>query len=183
GALIVVGRLKPGVTRQSAEARLAVVASQMQKAFPAENKDQMLLVRHLSRLNVTINPTDDHALLVPATLLLSLAGIVLLIASLNLANMMMAKGAARRKEIAIRLPTGGSRFRVVRQLVTEGLILAMLGGVAGLFLTSWCTTLLIGSLARLTSMDLGYNAAPDSRVLSARIAVCPCTLIILGLLT
>ena len=181
GALIVVGRLKPGVTRQSAEARLAVVASQMQKAFPAENKDQMLSVRHLSRLNVTINPTDDHALLVPATLLLSLAGIVLLIASLNLANMMMAKGAARRKEIAIRLATGGSRFRVVRQLVTEGLILAMLGGVAGLFLASWSTTLLIGSLARLAPMDLVYNAAPDARVVSGTLVFCLSSTIIFGL--
>ena len=65
-------------------------------------------------------------------MLLSLAAVVLLIASLNLANMMMAKGTARRKEIAIRLAIGGSRRQIVRQLVTEGLLLAILGGAAGL---------------------------------------------------
>ena len=74
-------------------------------------------------------------------MLLSLAGVVLLIASLNLANMMMAKGTARRKEIAIRLAIGGGRRRIVRQLVTEGLMLALLGGAAGLVIASWSTTL------------------------------------------
>ena len=120
--LIAVGRLKPGMTQQSADAALAVLASQMEKAYPAENKDQTLVVRPLSRMSISTNPTDDSSLRVPAILLLSLATIVLLIASLNLANMMMAKGAARRKEIAIRLAIGGGRRRIVQQLVTEGLI-------------------------------------------------------------
>ncbi|MFZ0589234.1 MAG: ABC transporter permease [Bryobacteraceae bacterium] len=181
GALIVVGRLKPGVTQQMADARLAVVASQMEKAFPAENKDQMLSVRPLSRLSVSTGPTDDSALRVPATLLLSLAAVVLLIASLNLANMMMAKGAARRKEIAIRLAIGGGRRRIVQQLVTEGLVLAVLGGVAGLFLASWSTTLLIGSLAHLLPMDLVYDAAPDARVLAGTFVFCVLSTIIFGL--
>jgi predicted permease len=180
-ALIVVGRLKPGVTQQAADSRLAVIASQMKKAFPAENKDQMLLVRPLSRLNVSTNPTEDGSMRVPATLLLSLAGIVLLIASLNLANMMMAKGAARRKEIAVRLAMGGSRWRIVQQLVTEGLILAMLGGVAGLFLASWSTTLLIGSLAHLAPMDFVYNAVPDARVVAGTLVFCGLSTIIFGL--
>lgn len=180
-ALIVVGRLKPGVTQQAANSRLAVIAAQMEKAFPAENKDQLLLVRPLSRFNVSTNPTDDSSLRVPATLLLSLAGVVLLIASLNLANMMLAKGATRRKEIAIRLAIGGSRRRIVQQLVTEALVLAMLGGVAGLFLASWSTTLLFRSLAHLAPTDFVYNAAPDARVVAGTFGFCVLSTIIFGL--
>ncbi len=179
GNLIVVGRLKPGITEQAANAKLAVLASQMEKAFPAENKDQALLVRPLSRMNVTTNPTDDSGLRVPAILLLSLAGVVLLIASLNLANMMMAKGAVRRKEIAIRLAIGGSRLRIVQQLVTEGLVLATLGVGAGLFVASWSTTLLFRSLDRVAPIDLVYNAAPDIRVVAATLSFCVVSTVIL----
>jgi len=179
--LIVVGRLKAGVTQQAANASLAVVGSQMEKAFPAENKDQTLLVRPLSRMSISTNPTDDSAMRVPAILLLSLAAVVLLIASLNLANMMMAKGAARRKEIAIRLAIGGGRRRIVQQLVTEGLILAILGGIAGLFVASWSTALLIGSLARLAPLDLVYNAAPDIRVMGVTLLFCVLSTVIFGL--
>ena len=117
----------------------------------------------------------------PAILLLSLAGVVLLIASLNLANMMMAKGAVRRKEIAIRLAIGGSRRRIVQQLVTEGLVLASLGGAAGLFVASWSTTLLISSLDRVAPIDLVYNAAPDIRVLAVTLVFCVSSTVIFGL--
>jgi predicted permease len=180
-ALLVVGRLKPGITQQQANARLAVVASRMAKAFPAENKNWTLLVGPLSRLGIFDRPADDRPLSVPAILLLPLAGVVLLIACLNLANMMMAKGAARRKEIAIRLAIGGSRKRIVQQLVTEGLILALLGGAAGLFVASWSTTLLIGSLARIAPTDLVYNPAPDVRVLASTLAFCVVSTVIFGL--
>jgi putative ABC transport system permease protein len=110
-ALILLGRLNPGVTPQQADAALGVIAAQMEKAYPAENKDQALLVRPLTRMGISTGPQTDSAVRVPAIMLLSLAAVVLLIASLNLANMMMAKGTARRKEIAIRLAIGGSRPR------------------------------------------------------------------------
>src|SRR5208283_51777 len=170
--LIAVGRLKPGVSQASADASLAVLASQMEKAFPAENKDQTLLVRPLSRMSISTNPSDDSSMRVPAILLLSLAAVVLLIASLNLANMMMAKGAGRRKEIAIRLAIGGGRRQIVRQLVTEGLILAILGGAVGMIIASWSTTLLVGSMARLAPIDLVYDPSPDLRVVFATLAFC-----------
>jgi predicted permease len=179
--LIAVGRLKPGVTRPAADASLAVLGSQMEKAFPAENKDQTLLVRPLSRMSISTNPTDDNFLRVPAILLLSLAAVVLLIASLNLANMMMAKGAARRKEIAIRLAIGGGRRRIVQQLVTEGLMLAILGGVAGLFVASWSTALLIGSLAHLAPLELVYIPTPDVRVMGVTLLFCLLSTVIFGL--
>jgi predicted permease len=171
-ALIVVGRLKPGITPQAADAALAFTASQMQQAYPAENKDQTLLVQRLARMGISTDPQSDGMLEVPAVMLLSLAAVVLLIASLNLANMMMAKGTARRKEIAIRLAIGGSRRQIVRQLVTEGLVLAILGGAAGLVLASWSTTLLTQSMARLVPIDLVFDPAPDVRVLGFTLVFC-----------
>ena len=103
----------------------------MEKAYPAENKDQTFIVHHLSRLSISTNPSDDNQVWVSAILLLSMAAVVLLIAALNVANMMLARGSARRKEIAIRLALGGSRRTIVRQLFTESFILALAGGAAG----------------------------------------------------
>ena len=180
-ALFLVSRLMPGLTLQAANARLAVVASQIGKAFPAENKHQMLSAHPLSRLSVSASPSSDIALWAPAILLLSLAAVVLLIASLNLANMMMAKGAVRRKEIAIRLAIGGSRRRIVQQLVTEGLVLAILGGAAGLFVASWSTTILIVSLSRVAPIELVYDATPDARVLAGALVFCGMSAVIFAL--
>jgi predicted permease len=179
--LILVGRFKPGVTPQSADASLAVTTSQLEKAYPLENKDQSLMVHSLSRTGISTSPESDNGLRVPAIMLLSLAGVVLLIASLNLANMMMAKGTARRKEIAIRLAIGGNRRRIVRQLVTEGLMLAILGGAAGLVVASWSTTLLIQSMSRLVPLDIVYDSAPDARVLGFTLLFCVLSTVVFGL--
>jgi len=180
-ALIVVGRLKPGLTPQAADARLSVTASQMEKAYPAENRDQTLLVQPLARLGVSTRPQDDSTLAVPAIMLLSLAGVVLLIASLNLANMMLAAGTARRKEIAIRLAIGGNRRQIVRQLVTEGMLLAILGGGAGLVVASWSTTLLIQSMSRLAPIEIVYDASPDARVLGFTLLYCILSTVVFAL--
>jgi len=179
--LIVAGRLAPGLTQPTADAKLAVVAAQMEHAYPAINKDQALIVRPLSRMSISTSPQNDSGLRVPAFLLLSLAAVVLLIASLNLANMMMAKGAGRRKEIAIRLAIGGGRRQIVRQLVTEGLILAILGGAVGMIVASWSTTLLVGSMARLAPIDLVYDPSPDLRVVLATLAFCALSTVVFGL--
>jgi len=179
--LIVVGRLKPGVTHKAANAQLATVASQMAQAYPAENRDQSLLVSPLSRMSVSTNPGNDRGLAVPAALLLAMAGVVLLIASLNVANMMLARGTARRKEIAIRLALGAGRGNVLRQLFTEGLLLAVLGASAGLGVAYWSTTVLVRSMSRLAPIDLVYNAGPDLRVLAATAAFCVFSTLLFGL--
>jgi predicted permease len=180
-ALIVLGRLKPGLALQAAGAALGVTAAQMEKAYPAENKDQSLLVQPLARLGISTSPSSDSTLAVPAIMLLSLAGVVLLIASLNLANMMMAKGTARRKEIAIRLAIGGNRRRIVRQLVTEGFMLALLGGAAGILVASWSTTLLLQSMSRLVPLDFVYDARPDARVLGFTLLFCALSTVVFAL--
>jgi putative ABC transport system permease protein len=170
--LILVGRLRPGMTGQQANAQLAVVASQLEKAYPAENRNQTFMTSPLSRLSITTNPTNDGELRMPAILLLSMAGVVLLIASLNVANMMLARGTARRKEIAIRLAVGCGRSRIVRQLFTEGLILSALGGTGGLVIAAWSTSLLIASIGRLAPLEIVYAAGPDLRVLGATMGFC-----------
>jgi predicted permease len=170
--LILVGRLRPGMSRSQADAQLAVVASQLEKAYPDENRNQTFMTSPLSRLSVSDGPSSDADLRMPAILLPSMAGIVLLIASLNLANMMLARGTARRKEIAIRLAIGGGRGSIVRQLLTEGLILAALGGLGGLLIAAWSTTLLIASLGRLAPIEIVYSAGPDVRVLGVTMAFC-----------
>jgi predicted permease len=178
--LMLVGRLRPGVTQAVADSQLAVVASRMQSAYPAENKDQTFIVRPLSRMSLSTAPSNDSALLTPAIMLLSVAAVVLLIASLNVANMMLARGAARRKEISIRLALGGSRRSILQQLFTEALVLALAGGVAGMAVAYYGTTALVRSLSALAPVDLIYHAGPDLRVLAATLAFCTFSTLLFG---
>jgi predicted permease len=171
-ALILVGRLRQGITQKTADSELAVVAARLEQAYPGENKDQTFIVRPLSRLSVSTNPTTDTQVSVISVLLLSMASIVLLIASLNVANMMLARGTARSKEIAIRLALGAGRGRILWQLFTEGLLLAAIGGAAGLEVARWCTIALVRSLTKLAPFDLVYNPTVDIRVLAVTAAVC-----------
>ncbi len=181
--LILIGRLKPGLREREADAQLAVVASQMEKAYPAENKDQTFIVYPLSRLGVSPNPARDDPRPFGAVtiLLMSMPGVVLVIASLNLANMMLARGAARNKEIAIRLAIGGGRGRIVRQLCTEGFLLAILGGAAGLLVASLGSALLMRSLVPVVPFDVVFSSKPDIRVLAATLAFCMLSTIVFGL--
>jgi predicted permease len=179
--LMLVGRLQPGVSQKSADALLATGASQLARAYPDDDKDQTFLVQRLSRMSISTEPQDDSELRIPAALLLSVAGVVLLIASLNVANMMLARGTTRGKEIAIRLALGGSRTDILRQLLIEGFLLALAGGAAGMAIAYWSTGALVRSMARLAPLDLVYSAAPDTHVLFATIGFCALSTILFGL--
>jgi predicted permease len=107
-----------------------------------------------------------------APMLLGMASVVLFVACLNLANMLLARGTARRKEIAIRMALGGSRWRVVRQLLTEGLLLALIGGGAGLLVGLWSSKVLAMSMRNLLPLDIVWNAGPNFPILAVTFAFC-----------
>jgi len=170
--LLILGRLKPGTTAAAAKPALEGLAANLEKAFPVEQKNQIFMTEPVSRNSVSTGPSGEGGLTAIGPLLLGMAAVVLLVACLNLANMLLARGTARRKEIAIRLALGGSRPRVIRQLLTEGFVLALLGGVGGLILGLWSSDLLIGSLRKLMPLDMVWLSGPSPAVLAATFGFC-----------
>ena len=170
--LLVVGRLKPGVTRAAADPALKALAANLEKTYPVEQKDQTFMTEPLSRFGAGSAPGGDEDVTKLGTLLLAMAAIVLLVASLNLANMLLARGIARRREIAIRLALGGSRSRVIRQLLIEGLALALLGGAVALLLGLWSVDLLIASFGALMPFDIVWESGPGPVMLAATFGFC-----------
>ena len=166
-ALILAGRLKPGVSMAAAEPHLDQIAARLAQAYPATDRDRAFTLARLQRLGTSTNPQSNNPLAAVSGMLLLMAALVLVVACLNLANLMLARGAARRKEMAIRLALGGSRARIVRQLLTEGLVLSVAGGAAGVVLAWWTTSLLAGSMSSVFPVSVVIDAAPDVRVFAA----------------
>ncbi|HUR21898.1 MAG TPA: ABC transporter permease [Vicinamibacterales bacterium] len=166
-ALIPYGRLREGVTIESAAPMLAAASASMESAYPVENKDQDLVIGRLSRVSVTTTPPGETELSILAASLLSMSGIVLLVASLNLANMQLARAGARRKEFAIRLAIGGSKSRLVRQLITEGIVLALCGGAIALFASWAAMRALLSGMNGLLPLLLTIDPTPDWRIFAA----------------
>ena len=159
--LVVAGRLKPGVSLQAAAPRLEALSRQLEEAYPAENKNQLLTVNPLPRLGTSTSPSSDSGPTAIGAFLMAFSAVVLLIACLNIANMLLARGSARRREIAIRLAVGGGRGRIVRQLLTEGLLLALAGAAGGLLLATWAMGALGSSLAAVMPLGIEFRPQPD----------------------
>jgi predicted permease len=170
--LRIMGRLKPGLTAAAAKPELAGLAANLEKAYPVEQKDQTFMAERVSRNTVSNTPGSDSKIIAIAPLLLGMAVVVLLVACLNLANMLLARGTARRKEIAIRLALGCNRWRIVRQLLTEGFALALLGGVGGLILGLWSSDMLVGSMRKLMPLDIVWLTGPNPAILAATFGFC-----------
>src|SRR5947208_6886682 len=170
--LHIMGRLKPGMTAATAKPALEGLAANLEKAYPVEQKDQTFIAAPVSRNTVSTNPSAESGLKSIAPLLLGMAVVVLLVACLNLANMLLARGTARRKEIAIRLALGGSRWRIVRQLLTEGFLVALLGGIGGLILGLWSSDLLVGSMRKLMPLDIVWLSGANPGILAATFGFC-----------
>src|SRR5256714_5360949 len=170
--LRIIGRLKAGVTAAAAKPALEGLAANLEKAYPVEQKNQTFITAPVSRIAVSTNPTAASGVKSIAPLLLGMAVVVLLVACLNLANMLLARGTARRKEIAIRLALGGSRRRIVRQLLSEGFVLALLGGVGGLVLGLWSSDLLIGSMRKFMPFEIVWSTGANPTILAATFGFC-----------
>jgi len=170
--LMVIGRLRPGITEEAAQPALKGLAANLEAAFPVEQKDQTLMTAPLNKFSTSTAPSENDPIPAIGAVLAGMAGVVLLVACLNLANMLLSRGTARRKEIAIRLALGASRRRIIRQLLTEGFVLALLGGVCGLLLGLWSSDLLVASLSRILPMDVVWLSGPSWMVLSATLGFC-----------
>jgi len=170
--LMIVGRLKPGVTAVGAAAPLRALAASLEQSYPVEQKDQTFTVDTLSRFSLSTSPSSGGKITRLAPLFFGMSGVVLLVACLNLANMLLARSAARRKEIAIRLALGGSRGRIVRQLLVEGFVLALAGGLFGLLLGLWSSDLLVASLGKKLPIDMVWQSGLSAPVLTATFVFC-----------
>jgi predicted permease len=180
-ALVVAGRLKDGVAPETAAAALDTLGRQLAASYPVENKDQALTINPLPRTSTSTEPQSEAGTSVAAALLMGMSAIVLLIACLNIANMMLARGTARRREIAVRLALGGRPARIVRQLLTESLTLALAGALVGLVFSFWAMTLLVSTLTPLLPLALEFDPKPDVNVLAATIAFAVASTLAFGL--
>jgi predicted permease len=166
---MLMGRLKPGVTLANVSAALSALNQHFLVPDPAHPKARTLVCTSPARFGFSNEPERIGKSLAPlATFAFGLSALVLFVACLNLANMMLARGAARRKEIAVRLALGAGRRRVLSQLLTEGLLLAVLGGATGLLVSIWMThllTALVYSGAGMPADFPKFDLTPDRRVL------------------
>ena len=127
--------LKPGVTPKQAAAALGVISQRLAKQYPQSNKDH--LARVIPERLARPEPSVSDSIVVVATVFMLLVGLVLLVACINVANLLLVKAAARQKEIAIRAAMGAGGIRLIRQLLTESVLLAVAGGLAGALMGTW----------------------------------------------
>lgn len=172
-----IARLKTDVTLEQAKARMNTIGLALAQQYPADN----------AGLSVTVLPVNgfgNESQRSTWLTLLAVAGFVLLIACINVANLLMARGAMRQREFAIKAALGASRARTIRQLLTESLLLALIGGISGIMIAIWSSSLLLkilpGNLRAVPFKSLN-NITIDYKVLAFTFAVTCLTGIIFGL--
>lgn len=175
--LLLLGRLKPGVTMKQAEADLNMIAENLALLYPDKAKD--------TKIQVVLEQDGRYDSIakwfrLAALIAICVSGLVLLVACANVANLMLARATSRTKEIGIRLAIGAGRWHIVRQLLTESLILALLGGVVGWVLAYWGTNLIHSSIPPLP-YPINLDVSPDLTVLRWMFGVSVLTGLIFGL--
>src|SRR5579863_8329388 len=177
------GRLRAGIARRQAQAETAVLASQFGQAHPERDKTIAITLQRATFLG----NTEDIRFQALVAGFMAVVGMVLLIACANLANMLLARSTVRGKEISIRLALGASRGRLIRQMLTESVLLSLIGGLAGLLFSIWAGKLLWLAIASLLEGMFGSDAplvipsGPDVRVFAYTLVLSLITGVIFGL--
>jgi predicted permease len=174
--LVCVGRLRPGVTLEQARAQMTAIARDLEKAYPDENRGKGAAIAASARIPGDLRPMVAGFI----GLLFALVGLVLLIACANVAGMLLARAAARAREIAVRLAVGAGRQRIVRQLVTESVLLSLIGGGAGVLGAVWSIQALRG-LIPVLPMPVSVELRLDWRVVAFSVALALATGVLFGL--
>ncbi|MGB2888044.1 MAG: ABC transporter permease [Candidatus Acidiferrales bacterium] len=176
--LFVQGRLKPGVVPQQAQEEMTLLLKREAKNYPEEHRGHdTVTVYPLWRSPFGAN--QFLSMLLP--MLMSIAGLVLLLACANVANLMLVRSVARRRELAIRMSLGASRWRLVRQLLVESLVLALAGGVIALLITFWTAGTFMKFLPA-TDFPISLSIRADRAVLLATLVISVLTGVIFGIL-
>jgi len=174
-----IGRLKPGVSLAQASAEFSAIANRLNQTY-ADTRSHDTQVKVMTE---TEGRFEDMGAIFKSggAIAMAIVGLILLIACANVANLMLARAAARRKEIGIRLALGASRLRLIRQLLTESLLLAILGGGLGLLVAVWVTKLMQGFVPVMQYTIVKDFFALDSRALWFTLIVSLATGLIFGL--
>ncbi|HKE26544.1 MAG TPA: ABC transporter permease [Bryobacteraceae bacterium] len=175
-SVVVLGRLKAGVGVEQAQAELRTIARDLAAQYPETNRHRTVSALDYVRARFESSPTDSEL----ALTLLGITGLVLLIACANIANLLLGRGTARAKEIAIRMAIGASRGALVRQLLTESLLLAMAGGAAGIG-AGYLGVRFLGAIPIPSDFPLSLGVQMDTRLLIFSVLVALATGAVFGL--
>ena len=175
----IVGRLKPQVPITEARAAMKTVAAGLEKEYPRDNKGRTVELYPLNESALGINQRRQFTL--AGGVLMSVVGLVLLIACVNLANLLLAQAAKREKELSIRVAMGAGRLRLVRQLLTESTVLSLLGGLAGLLVAYWGRNVL-WSFRPPFLLDGSIDLSFDARVVGFTLVISLLTGLVFGII-